>query len=203
MSATHRYPSGAVQCPIETLHQALLGLRAICHEMETLAVAAPPQPGPAQRIRTALRRDLPRILADERESLLPRLSARATGEDNLPPIIRQMEHERAAAAVIARRLRPGLARMSRGAPPARGDRADLHELAQLMLRQLRVANAILLPLARLRLTAREKAEIAREMQARLSRRAARAGSFDRAGGDGTPLRPDAPPANDTEHEALK
>ncbi len=157
---------GRADCPIEAIYEAHLNQRQLCADMELLASTTRASPELARRILVNLCRDLPVHFADEEEGLFPRLRARARPEDDLDRSLARLarEHEIAQSAVML--LVPALACMADGSLPAPEDRSALRRLAAAERSHLIVENAILLPLARLRLTADDKRALMAEMCAR-------------------------------------
>lgn len=98
-----------------------------------------------------------------RKKVCSRACARALPEDELDKTLNRLarEHEIAEAAFAL--LVPALACMADGALPAPEDRDALCRLAASERRHLIVENAILLPLARLRLTDKDKSALMAEM----------------------------------------
>ncbi len=156
----------AAECPIEAMYEEHFNQRQLCVDMEMLAAATQPRPELARRILINLCRDLPAHFEDEEKGLFPRLRARALPEDELEKTLNRLarEHEIAQAAFAL--LVPALACMADGALPAPEDRDALRRLAASERRHLIVENAILLPLARLRLTEQDKAALMAEIRAR-------------------------------------
>lgn len=156
----------AAECPIEAMTEEHFNQRQLCADMEILAATRQPRPELARRILANLCRDLPAHFEDEEQGLFPRLRARARPEDELEKTLIRLarEHEVAAAEFVA--LVPALVCMADGSLPASEDRHALDHLAASNRRHLIVENAILLPLARLRLTDQDKAALMVEICAR-------------------------------------
>lgn len=174
-------PFDAAQCPIEALYQEHFQQRRMASDMETLAETRVPRPDLARRILETLGDALPHHRVDEDESLFPRLRHRALDEDEIGPLLDRLQEEHALLSAMAADIRPALACMAEGALPAPEDRAALHRFAQTERRHLSAENALVLPLARLRLTAADKAATLAEMRARR----AGAGTGPRAPADHT------------------
>ena len=153
----------ATECPIEAIYEEHFNQRQLCADMEALAAATRPRPELARRILTNLCRDLPMHFRDEEEGLFPRLRARASPEDELEKTLTRLAREHEIAETAFALLVPALACMADGALPAPEDRDALCRLAASERRHLIVENAILLPLARLRLTEQDKTALMAEM----------------------------------------
>ncbi|NYS25514.1 hemerythrin domain-containing protein [Rhodobacteraceae bacterium 2376] len=159
----------ARECPIEAMYEEHFIQRQLCADMELLAATTLSRPELARRLLVNLCRDLPRHLEDEEHGLFPRLRARALPEDELEKTLTRLarEHEIAAAAYAL--LVPALVRMADGNLPAPEECDALRRLASSERRHLIVENAILLPLARLRLSDADKVALMAEMCARRAR----------------------------------
>ena len=164
-------PIDAAQCPIEALYEEHFLQRQMAHDMETLADAQAPRPDLAHRVLGALGGTLPHHRVDEDESLFPRLRRRAHPEDEIDPLLDRLQAEHVELRAMSESLMPALACMADGALPAPEDRAALHRFAQTERSHLITENALVLPLARLRLTAADKAGTLAEMRARRARTA--------------------------------
>jgi iron-sulfur cluster repair protein YtfE (RIC family) len=140
--------------------------RAQCSDMERLAATEVPQPELARGILINLCRDLPLHFADEELSLLPRLRARARPEDEIETLIERLEAEHRTSQAALADLVAALICLADGALPAPEDRSALRALAQAHRRHLTLENAVLLPLARGRLTIPDRAAIMDEMRNR-------------------------------------
>lgn len=153
----------AEECPIEAMYEEHFNQRQLCADMDLLAATTLPRPELAKRVLINLCRDLPAHFVDEESGLFPRLRARALPDDNLEPTLARLAREHEVAEQAFTLLVPALACMADGALPAPEDRDALHRLAAAERRHLIVENAILLPLARLRLTEGDKRALMAEM----------------------------------------
>ena len=151
------------ECPIEALYEEHFNQRQLCADMDLLAATTLPRPERAKRVLINLCRDLPAHLKEEEQGLFPRLRVRALPEDDLEPMLARLAREHEAAQQACALLVLALACMADGALPAPEDREALRHLAASGCRHLIVENAILLPLARLRLTAEDKRALMAEM----------------------------------------
>ncbi|MCC5993101.1 MAG: hemerythrin domain-containing protein [Rhodobacteraceae bacterium] len=153
----------ADECPIEAMYEEHFNQRQLCADMDVLAATTKPRQKLARRVLINLCRDLPAHFADEERGLFPRLRARALPEDNLEPTLSLLARQHEVANQAFTLLVPALACMANGALPAPEDRAALRRLASAERRHLIVENAILLPLARMRLTEDDKRALMAEM----------------------------------------
>jgi len=159
---------GPDDCPLETMRDEHYRQRALCTDMETLAATQVPRPDLARTILINLCRELPTHTADEELGLLPRLCARATPEDEIGILIDRLEDGYRKTRTTRPDLIAALACLVDGALPAPEDRSALRSWAQSHRRHLTLKNAVLLPLARSRLTNRDHAALLSEMRARRS-----------------------------------
>lgn len=145
-------------------------LRSLCQILENLAGTQPQGDVPTEAILRCIEHDLPIHVIDEEEDLFPLLRRRASLEDGVERVLGLLSREHVEddqlAGIIIRGLRGG-----QGADdPGRGDadefRAALHSFARRQRRHIAVENAIVIPLAELRLTAKDREGLARRMAAR-------------------------------------
>jgi hemerythrin-like domain-containing protein len=159
----------AEDCPIEMLYEEHFQQRQMASDMESLAETRRPRPNLARRILDNLDGPLRHHRVDEDESLFPRLRRRAAPEDEIAPLLDRLQDEHEQLRSMGASLMPALVCMADGALPAPEDRAGLRRFAQTERRHLIAENALVLPLARVRLTAADKAAALAEMRARRGR----------------------------------
>lgn len=159
-------PLSAADCPLEALREEHFRQRQFCKDMEVLADTAMPRPALALALLVTLCRDRPLHHLDEDEGLFPRLRARALPEDEIAPLLDRLSAEHAGATLADPGLLAALACMADGALPAPEDRAALRALAQSKRRHMLLENAVILPMAAMRLTAADRATLLAEMRAR-------------------------------------
>lgn len=158
----------AADCPLAIFTEEHFLQRQICADMETLADAQVPRPDLAAAVLEHVCHDLPQHLADEEQGLFPLLRARAAPEDEIDVLIARLEadHEVSEAAFFD--LADVLEKMTGGALPVAADRTLLRASAAARRRHLILENAVLLPLARARLTGEDRAGLLAQMRARRS-----------------------------------
>jgi hemerythrin-like domain-containing protein len=125
-----------------------------------------------------LARDLALHVLDEEQDLFPLLQRRARPGDRMIAVLAQFAAEHAADEMLAQELAAGLAAMAGRGPaaPSPEFRACARLFTQAQRRHLAWENAVVLPLARERLTAADLRDLARRMAARRGlRRPRRAG----------------------------
>lgn len=157
---------GHGDCPLEALREMHFLQRQICIDMEALADTTVAQPALALQILANLCRDLPLHHADEDEDLFPRLRQRATADDDIEALLDRLAADHRATAAQSEPLLAALECMADGALPAPEDRAALRALAQAERRHTTIENAIVLPLAKARLTRADRAALKAAMLAR-------------------------------------
>jgi hypothetical protein len=160
---------GPGDCPLEALREVHFLQRRICRDMEDLAATDIARPALAFEVLTNLCRDLPLHHADEDADLFPLLRQRASDEDEIDPLLDRLSADHQANAALGAPLLAALSCMADGALPAPEDRTALRALAQAERRHMTIENAIVLPLARARLTG---ADCQRLRAAMATRRAA-------------------------------
>lgn len=156
----------AAECPVEAMYEEHFNQRQLCADMELLATATQPRSDLARRILINLCSDLPLHFDDEAQGLFLRLRARALPEDDMDKTLSQLEREHEIAQAAFALLVPSLACMADGSLPAPEDQDALRRLAASVRHHLIVENAIVLPLARLRLTRADKSALMAEICAR-------------------------------------
>jgi hemerythrin-like domain-containing protein len=150
--------------PLELLAADHLRQRALCELLEHVAAAERPDPEAVEQIRAWLREELPAHIADEEEDLFPLLRARAAPEDEIDSALDALSRDhRATAAALAAALEAIERLLASQGPLAPEERASLAAFAESERRHLGVENAILLPLARVRLTRADLATLRRGM----------------------------------------
>ncbi len=113
-----------------------------------------------------LREEVPIHARDEDDDLLPLLRRRARPEDELEPLIARLTADHAAAEERAQAVAGVLSVIAAGGAPTAEERALLAAHAAGERRHLIVENAIILPLARVRLTRADLRTLAVRMAAR-------------------------------------
>lgn len=165
-----RVPLSATDCPLAIFAEAHFLQRQNCADMETLGATSGPRPELAAAVLENLCQDLPQHLADEEQGLFPLLRARAEPEDQIDKLIARLQADHAASEDAFFALADALERMVGGALPDQADRALLRGSAAARRRHLILENAVLLRLARARLSDADRAGLLAQMRARRSAR---------------------------------
>ncbi len=154
--------------PLDFLSQDHMRARQVCAMIDRLAAAPDPDSGDAEAILTFLGEEFRDHVADEEQVLYPMLLSRCRSEDEIWKAIERVSEDRgdsvAALADLRLRLRPLLA----GGALSEDDRAALRAFAARARRYIIAENAIILPLARARLSPGDLAELQEAMRARRS-----------------------------------
>src|SRR5690606_3657521 len=116
-----------------------------------------------------LRNDLPLHIIDEEQDLFPLLRRRVLPEDEVETVLGRLSAEHRADAAQGREVRALLEdALERQAAPGMDPaaRKALRGFASQELQHLALENAVVLPIARLRLTAKDLAGLGRRLAAR-------------------------------------
>jgi hemerythrin-like domain-containing protein len=122
-----------------------------------------------RRIIAFLRHDMALHFTDEEQDLFPLLRLRATPEDDIDLVLERLSAEHGTDLDVARNVRAALEACiaSRQAPGLQPDvKRALEDMASKELQHLALENAVVLPIARLRLTANDLTEMASRLAAR-------------------------------------
>jgi iron-sulfur cluster repair protein YtfE (RIC family) len=137
--------------PIDFIAEDHLRLRTMCAEMDRLANATGPEADAIEGLFAYLTQELPALLADEDDDLMPLVLNRAEPEDELPRLARRLAKEHREIETHLREVVAGLVAVPGATTVADRLRDPLRCLAAATRRHLILENAILLPLARVRL----------------------------------------------------
>jgi hypothetical protein len=153
--------------PLDHIRDALHRQREVLAALDILALAEAVDAGLASAVLTFLCEDAPTMHLDEACDLHPLLRRRATPDDAIAPLLARIEAEHAAAAAALDAARAALeAIIATGAPPDAAGAQAMRAHARAERRRLILENAIILPLARTRLTARDRRALALRIAAR-------------------------------------
>jgi hemerythrin-like domain-containing protein len=142
--------------PLDLLSAEHAQLRAACASLDAMAKAERADPRGAQALAATLRAVVPAHTADEDGSFFPLLQRRAAPEDDIVLILGHLADDHVDAANRLKGLLSLLDRLGEGTGELTGgDRADLAGYADTKLRHLSLETAILMPIARERLSAED------------------------------------------------
>ncbi len=142
--------------PLDFLHEDHMREREICVMLDRIAAAESPDRDAAAHAAGFLADELPLHFADEEEDLFPLLRERCDPEDDIESALERLGADHRRSNIDTPMLVRLLRRVSEGeAILATGDRAAITGYAASTRRHLIVENAIILPLARVRLTRKD------------------------------------------------
>lgn len=146
--------------------------RVLCHLCERLAQAETFDPGLAATIADHIEIELSVHIADEEQDLFPLLRQRAKREDEVDPVLERLAEDHAEEEKLTVKIVNGLRKRIAvpGTPLSAGLRRTLRAFATRERRHLALENAIVIPLAKVRLSARDQADLAKRMTTRRSAR---------------------------------
>ncbi len=182
MSAAAKGPSriapaspALLSAPLDFFFAEHFRQRQLYALLDQLAAAETLDPTLVEPVLDYLRHDMPLHVCDEEEGLFPLMRRRCRPEDEIESVLTKLSTEHAAHRSLARRVIRGLERAlaeGQGLDAYRGLRKALRDYARGDRRHLALENAVVLPLARLRLKARDLAELSAGMTARHAAREA-------------------------------
>lgn len=146
--------------------------RQLCHLIDELSSSTFFDADKIAEVVDFLRFEAPIHIIDEEEDLFPLLRRRCRPEDELEAVLGTLAAEHRADAVLGRAVRTHLEACldTRSAPGASLDgRRDLAAFAAQERRHLALENAVVLPIARLRLTPDDLVGMGRRLAARRGR----------------------------------
>jgi hemerythrin-like domain-containing protein len=143
--------------------------RQLCGLIDQLSMTTFFEPGPIAEVVDFLRFEAPIHIIDEEEDLFPLLRRRCFAEDEVEGVLGVLSAEHKADGLLGKVVRTYLERCleTRAAPGATLEgRRDLSAFAARERRHLALENAVVLPIARQRLTREDLAGLARRLAAR-------------------------------------
>lgn len=162
-------PPGLVHEPLNWLFAEHYRHRQLCRLIERVGTATILLREEAAEILTFLGRDMALHIIDEEEDLFPLLRRRCLPEDELGPLLGSLSAEHRVDLDQTRLLSDLLERaLIDGQPPGHdlGTRRLFTEFAQHERRHIALENAVVLPIARLRLTPGDLRALSTRMAAR-------------------------------------
>jgi iron-sulfur cluster repair protein YtfE (RIC family) len=153
--------------PLDFIIEDHLRERQICAVIDAIALAAPLNRQAALTVLRFLNEELTVHLRDEAEDLFPLLAKRCTAEDSIEGAIARIRIDQDEALRLLPEVRATLAGcLDSGSDLSAEGRAILTSFARHVRRHLVAENAILLPIARARLTRADLATLSAHMRAR-------------------------------------
>lgn len=139
--------------PLDFIAEDHMREREVCAVIDRIVASASMQRAELDQVLTFLEVQLPQHLADEEIDLFPMMLKRCEPEDEIDKVIDKLQsdhgHAFADAPTIVAIIR-GLGKIS--ARPSRSDCAQMTDFAHHARRHLILENAVILPIARARLT---------------------------------------------------
>ncbi|WP_095590954.1 hemerythrin domain-containing protein [Actibacterium ureilyticum] len=139
--------------PLEFIKEDHMHMRSVCESIDHLAQAEVPDRVQLSRIISFLEHEIGLLIHDEDDDLRELLLKRCLPEDNIASTLDRLKDEHVLLSGMLPLLKSHLASIrddERAATEPEAD--DLREFADRLRRHLLVENAIILPLARVRLT---------------------------------------------------
>jgi len=160
-------PETFLQAPLRAMTAQLVQEREICVMIETIASSDGRAPTDIGRVLDFLRHDLPLQLQDEAQSLLPMLRKRCKPDDDIDKAIARLTADLEHAKAKTPQVIAVLEGLLTSPKPADDDaRLVLADFAAQARRHLALENAVAMPLARLRLTRKDRTEMGEAMAQR-------------------------------------
>ncbi len=167
-----RIPDNLLREPVEFIFADHFRQRSLCATLDEM-IAEPDAPATHERATVALRylqKELPHHIADEERSLFPLLAQRAQREDALDSLLALLSEEHGRDRDMAKALIAALRQIIAGQLSPKSDTFASAALAfaETQRRHLSWENAVILPLARRRLTADDMTSLGHDMAKRRS-----------------------------------
>lgn len=156
-----------LSAPLEFISEDHLRERAICAMIDRLASTASLDRHAASTVLRFLNEELNVHMRDEAEDLFPMLAKRCAPEDCIERTIGRITTHQQEAMRLLPRVRAALVRcLDTGSGLSAGENRSLGRFADNVRRHLIAENAILLPIARARLTQRDLKSLSDRMRTR-------------------------------------
>lgn len=156
-----------VATPLDFISEKHLRERQICAVIDGLAACASFDRRAAEAVLKFMNDELNVRLQDEVEDLFPLLARRCPADDDIGQVITRIRSDLDKATGQLPVIRSILARcLDTGSDIAVEDRKELMRFAGHLQRRLAVENAILLPIAKVRLTKRDLQDLSVRMRSR-------------------------------------
>ncbi len=156
-----------LETPLEFLSEDHMRERQVCAVIDRLALSAAFDRLAAQTVLRFVNEELNVHMRDEAEDLFPLLARRCPPEDGIAGVITRIRNDLDEATRLVPGLRAAFARcLDSGSDLTTESRQLLTWFAGHVRRHLAAENAILLPIARARLTPRDLKKLSRQMKIR-------------------------------------
>lgn len=153
--------------PLEFIATDHLRIRAMCGAINRLSATGHASSDEASSVLSFLTKELPLLVADEDEDLLPLVMRRSTADDEIPRLKARLDQEHADIAATLPQVIETFQNLAvNGGAISDLAKQKLNDFAGHIRRHLILENAVLLPFARLRLTDSDLESLTRCMLAR-------------------------------------
>ncbi|WP_108663786.1 hemerythrin domain-containing protein [Acuticoccus kandeliae] len=150
--------------PLDFIKEGHMRMRAMCEVVEMVAASEMPDPVVVSDLLRFLDREVGLLIQDEDDDLRELLAARCEPEDDIETTLRRVEAEHRVLKKMIPALLATLRAMHEERRRATPGEAELQRVfASLLRRHLIVENAIVLPMARARLTENDLAVLRSNM----------------------------------------
>ncbi len=150
--------------PLDYIAEDHIRERLMCDRIDAIASGEAATPEQAETVRSYLHEAFLDHIGDDCQSLFPLMRQRCTEDDNIEQVIERITSDHVASQALARPVVAVLGRLAEGgACLTDKERNGLTHFAAHARRHLTVENAILLPLARMRLKSRDLVRLRRDM----------------------------------------
>ncbi|SEW31174.1 Hemerythrin-like domain-containing protein [Cognatiyoonia koreensis] len=150
--------------PLDLIAEDHMREREVCTMIDRLVADLPIADEDLKQLNTFLRKQLPQHLADEETDLFPMMLSRCEPEDEIDKVIDRLlsdhSHAIADAPAVAEIIQ---SRATTVASFSDADKKDMKKFAHHSRRHLILENAVILPIARARLTAGDLKQMMRHM----------------------------------------
>ncbi len=141
--------------PLDFIHEDHMRERTFCAALIDLACTETAMADLAGKIAEFLGQELPLHIADEEQDLFPLLRRRCMKEDEIGRVLERLHTDRRHAAINTPTVLTILKKFAAGTELSGEDNAALSTFADHSRRHLILENAVILPLARVRLTSED------------------------------------------------
>ena len=146
--------------PLDFLVEDNTRERGICDLLDQIAQSAAPEAADVTTVITYLKEELPLHLQDENEDLVPLMRLRCKAEDRIDDVITRLHSNHGHAMVDLPAI---VSLLGKAAPMSQRTRRMIRNFASHARSHISVENAILLPIARVRLKANDLDKMRRHM----------------------------------------
>lgn len=188
LSGSRRLHAALPDRPLDVIAEDHDRIRTLCTLIDYIADRPGTHPEIISQVSGFVQTELPALIGDEADDLLPLMQRRCEPEDEIERLRARLEAEHATTLALLRDALDTLDALNTGPAGVADDRMDrLRAFAAHLRRHLGFENAVLMPLARARLTPDDKRALGLRMQ---MRRGTGTQPDETTDGDGMDRRPD-------------